>query len=397
MSGRRIAKAGSFATDVLPATTSASGTFDLNNRQTGFNGTSPSYDANGNLTSNGIDTFVWNARNQLTQITEGGATTFSYAYDALGRRTSKSVAGASAPTTYLYDGSNAVQEVIGDVTNPILTGLGVDERFARNDVNGRTDLLTDALNSTIALTDSTGTITQQYSYDPYGNVTQSDTTTGFTNPYLYTGREADSTGLYYYRARYYSPTMGRFISEDPIGFNGGQNNFYAYVGESPFNYNDPYGLDKQFGMMLSGSVFALLGGGSGSVTFGITTDGTLAGSNFYTTAKVNPMVGLGLYGGVGLAPALGTTNGPLEAGISDWTPYVEGDLGAGEAAGAGFNFDFHGNFGLSGAYPAGPLKVFPGLGMGLMVGMGASKSRTWKSESFCDMYNDLNKIYQKYF
>jgi RHS repeat-associated protein len=243
LDGHRTSKTGSFVTDVLPTTTSSPGTFDLNNRETSFNGTAQSYDANGNLTSNGIDTFVWNARNQLTQITEGGNTKFSYAYDALGRRVSKSVVGAAAPTVYLYDVANAVQEVIGNVTNPILTGLSTDERFARNDVNGRTDLLTDALNSTIALTDPTGAITQQYSYDPYGNVTQSDTTTGFTNPYLYTGREADSTGLYYYRARYYSPTMGRFISEDPLGFGGGQNNFYAYVGNDPLTAIDPSGMD----------------------------------------------------------------------------------------------------------------------------------------------------------
>jgi RHS repeat-associated protein len=242
LDGRRISKTGSFATDVLPASTTAAGTFDANNRQTTFNGTAQTYDANGNLTSNGIDTFVWNARNQLTQINAGSTTQFSYAYDALGRRTSKSVAGASAPTTYLYDGMNAVQEAVGSVTNPILTGLGVDERFARNDVNGRTDLLTDALNSTIALTDPTGKITQQYSYDPYGSVTMSDTSTGFTNPYLYTGREADSAGLYYYRARYYSPAMGRFISEDPIGFSGGQNNFYGYVAGNPIGLIDPLGL-----------------------------------------------------------------------------------------------------------------------------------------------------------
>ena len=284
LDGRRISKTGSFATDVLPATTSAPGTFDLSNRQTSFNGTTPSYDANGNLTSNGIDTFVWNARNQLSQITEAGNTKFSYAYDALGRRTSKSVVGTTAPTTYLYDGSNAVQEAIGNVTNPILTGLGTDERFARNDVNGRTDLLTDALNSTIALTDLTGTITQQYSYDPYGNVTQSDTTTGFTNPYLYTGREADSTGLYYYRARYYSPTMGRFISEDPMGFGGGQNNFYAYVGDNPLIHRDPSGL------------WVINIGISGTVGFGW---GLTGGAGIVFDSSGN--VGTYAYGGDGFA------------------------------------------------------------------------------------------------
>jgi YD repeat-containing protein len=105
----------------------------------------------------------------------------SFSYDALGRRISKVVQGAT--TQFLYDGSNAVQETQGSVINPILVGPGVDERFARNDVTGRTYFLADKLNSTIALADQNGAIRQQYSYDPYGNVTQTDTTTGFTNPY----------------------------------------------------------------------------------------------------------------------------------------------------------------------------------------------------------------------
>jgi RHS repeat-associated protein len=164
----------------------------------------------------------------------------SYTYDAMGRRTSKAVQGGT-PTQFLYDGANAVQEVQGSTVNSILTGLGVDERFARNDATGRTYFLTDALNSTIALTDPTGAIREQYSYDPYGNVTPSDTTTGFTNPYQYTGREADTPGLYYYRARYYSPMMGGFISEDPAGFAGGQLTFYGYAGGDPADFNDPTG------------------------------------------------------------------------------------------------------------------------------------------------------------
>lgn len=104
--------------------------------------------------------------------------------------------------------------------------------------------MTDALGSTIALTDPTGAIKEQYSYDPYGNVTPSDTTTGFTNPYQYMGREADTAGLYYYRARYYSPMMGGFISEDPAKFAGGQLSFYAAFGGDPIDYTDPLGLMK---------------------------------------------------------------------------------------------------------------------------------------------------------
>lgn len=163
----------------------------------------------------------------------------SYTYDALGRRTSKTVQGGT-PTQFLYDGQNAVQETVGSTINPILVGLGVDERFARNDTTGRTYFLSDAINSTIALTSAAGAIQNTYSYDPYGNTTQSNAS--FTNPYQYTGREADTPGLYYYRARYYSPAMGGMISEDPAQFYGGQLSFYAYVGGNPINYIDPYGL-----------------------------------------------------------------------------------------------------------------------------------------------------------
>ncbi|WP_205744421.1 RHS repeat-associated core domain-containing protein [Dyella sp. M7H15-1] len=238
--GRIISKGGSFATDVLPTATTQPATFDLNDRETSFNGQALTYDANGNLIGDGTNTYTWNARNQLTQISQGGNVQLSYSYDALGRRTSKTIQGAA--TQFLYDGDNAVQETQGSTINPILVGLITDERFARNDVTGRTYFLTDLLNSTIALTDPSGAIKQNYSYDPYGNVTASDTTTGFTNPYQYTGREADSPGLYYYRARYYSPMMGGFISEDPIGFGGGQGSFYAYVGGDPLNSIDPLGL-----------------------------------------------------------------------------------------------------------------------------------------------------------
>ncbi|AGK48115.1 RHS repeat-associated core domain protein [Burkholderia thailandensis MSMB121] len=240
--GRIISKSGTFATDVLPTATTQPATFDLNDRKTSFNGQALSYDANGNLTNDGTNTYTWNARNQLTQVSQGGMARLSYTYDALGRRTSKAVQGGT-PTQYLYDRFNAVQETQGSTINPILVGLGIDEHFARSDVTGRTYFLTDQINSTIALTDPNGALKQQYSYDPYGNVRLSDTTTGFTNPYQFTGREADTPGLYYYRARYYSPLFLGFISEDPITFGGGQLSFYAYVGGNPVNSVDPTGRD----------------------------------------------------------------------------------------------------------------------------------------------------------
>jgi RHS repeat-associated protein len=89
------------------------------------------------------------------------------------------------------------------------------------------------------LTDANGNIVQRYDYTPYGQTTAS--AAGFNNPYQYTGRELDQSGLYYYRARYYSPQMGRFISEDPIGLAGGLN-VYVYVGGNLINYVDLLGL-----------------------------------------------------------------------------------------------------------------------------------------------------------
>jgi RHS repeat-associated protein len=127
----------------------------------------------------------------------------------------------------------------------LLTGLGIDERYARDDAAyGRTYFLTDALGSTLALTDTTGAVKQTYAYEPYGEVTATGSS---DNPYQYTGRENDGTGLYYYRARYYSPTMKRFISEDPMGLAAGLNE-YAYAGNNPKKFRDPFGKDWQSDM-----------------------------------------------------------------------------------------------------------------------------------------------------
>ena len=145
----------------------------------------------------------------------------------------------STQTGFLYDSANLVQELSGTtVTANALSG-GIDEVFQRTDSAGTRSFLTDALGNTLALTDSTGTTQTSYTFEPFGNTTTTGVAT--TNGFAYTGRELDATGLYYYRARYYSPSIGRFISEDPIGFAGGINK-YAYVGDSPTTFGDPTGL-----------------------------------------------------------------------------------------------------------------------------------------------------------
>jgi len=204
-----------------------------------FNGTTLSYDANGNLTGDGINTYTWDAGNRLTAIS-GGATA-SFVYDAFGRRMSKTVGGTV--TQFMYDRFNPVQELnsSGGVTANLLTGLRIDEYFTRTASSTTSTLLTDALGSTIGLVASSGTIATSYTYQPFGGTTAGGA--GNTNPYQFTGRENDGTGLYFYRARYYSPTFQRFVSQDPIGFRGGSPNVYAYVLNAPTIMIDLLGLD----------------------------------------------------------------------------------------------------------------------------------------------------------
>jgi RHS repeat-associated protein len=146
---------------------------------------------------------------------------------------------SGATTSYLYDGANVVQELQGGSPAVNLLSGSIDEVFSRTDAAGPRSLLADALGSTLALVDSAGAIQTQYTYEPFGNTTPSGTPS--TNSYQYTGRENDGTGLYYYRARYYDPQIGRFVSEDPLGFDGDGPNFYAYAGNDPIDNADPSG------------------------------------------------------------------------------------------------------------------------------------------------------------
>src|SRR5437867_11432485 len=158
--------------------------------------------------------------------------------------------------------TSAVQEVgVSAVT--LLTGLGIDEYLTRTDATGTRTLLTDALGSTVALTDPAEAVQSEYTYEPFGAVTETGTD---TNSFQYTGRENDRTGLYYYRARYYHPERQRFISEDPLDISEVMllrqadptdmdlGRLYStllsrpellhpsvYVANSPLNYSDPSG------------------------------------------------------------------------------------------------------------------------------------------------------------
>jgi RHS repeat-associated protein len=234
--GQRTSVDGTYARTNLPAALT-SATYDDANQIATFGGVSFTYDANGNLTNDGSRTYTWDARNQLASLT--GPVNGSFAYDGVGRRRSKTIGGTT--TQFLYDGLNPVQELSGGTpTANLLTGLGIDEYFTRTDGAGVREFLTDALGSTVALADASGTVQTEYSYEPFGATTITGAST--TSAYGFTGRENDGTGLYHYRARYHHPTAQRFVSEDPLGFADGPH-LALYVANRSPNFVDPLGLD----------------------------------------------------------------------------------------------------------------------------------------------------------
>jgi RHS repeat-associated protein len=236
--GRRIQMGGSLAATGFPQAVSST-VYDVDNELTGWNGTTISNDANGNIQNDGVALYSWNARNQL--ISRGST---SFQYDSYGRRTLN-----AAGNNLLYEGLNIGQELSGTapVANRILGGI--DEFFNRTDSTGAYSPITDAMGSVLAVANSSGNITAQYSYDPYGNTMSYAGSS--TNVFQYTGRENDANGLYFYRARYYSPSFGRFVSEDPIGFKGGVNQ-HSYVGDDPIGLSDPLGLMDNYKCTLFG-------------------------------------------------------------------------------------------------------------------------------------------------
>jgi RHS repeat-associated protein len=195
------------------------------------------YDGNGStLTRNGPSgnvTFGWNTDNRLISIS--GAATASYVYDYQGRRSKKTVGSA---TTYLYDGLNLVQETSASSAD-YLFGPGIDEPLAMSRGGQVYYYETDALGSINAITNSSGTVQNTYLYDSWGQV-KSQTGT-LANSFTYTARETGDAGLSFYRARYYQTAIGRFLQEDPNGYEDGPN-LYGYVNASPITQTDPFGL-----------------------------------------------------------------------------------------------------------------------------------------------------------
>ncbi|MBU2221401.1 MAG: hypothetical protein KJ722_02160 [Candidatus Omnitrophica bacterium] len=214
-----------------------------------------SYDTNGNLVSDGTWTYGYDYENRLVSAANS-TTTASYSYDAFGRRISKSVNGQSSTVNYIYDGDQVIAEYdcTGKLLRKYVYGPGIDEPICLTTYTSQAATRYyyhfDGLGSVVQMTDEEGQVVEQYEYDAYGNVKIYDSshalcpTSSIGNTYYFTGRVLDEeTGLYYYRARMYSPGLGRFLQADPLDY-WDDYNLYRYCYNNPVNWIDPFGLCK---------------------------------------------------------------------------------------------------------------------------------------------------------
>ena len=234
------ATVGSGTSTVAVTATDPAGNSRVNTYQVSQSGTSRtlSYDLNGNLTGDGSRTFEWDAADRLTAVNQGPLRS-EFTYDGVGRRVriiEKDNGVSTSDRRYLWSDDDLCEERDG-------TGTSTLKRFfQQGEQEGSTAYFyaLDHLGSVREMTDGTAAVRARYEYDPFGRRTKvsgdKDAAFGFTRHFVHT-----PSALSFALFRAYDPSLGRWLSEDPIGLDGGPN-LYAYVEGGPTEFRDPLGL-----------------------------------------------------------------------------------------------------------------------------------------------------------
>jgi RHS repeat-associated protein len=266
-------------------------------------------------------TFTWDYRNRLTQVvvkTSGGVTLTNdrFTYDVEDRRMGKSVNSGTTQWT-VYEGAHPYADFNGStLAYRYLYGKAADALFARFDGTNTTWYLTDRLGSIRQLAKTDGTILDTITYDSYGTVLNE---TGSGDRFKYTGREYDAElAIYYFRARYYGPAVGRFLSEDPLGFGAGDSDLYRYVHNHPTDFVDPSGKVLSSLCRADAGLLAAAGVGGGTVTITTTAPPIITAGGLATAGKLT----LGAAGTVVAIDLISKIEVPkIQAGICVCTVY----------------------------------------------------------------------------
>lgn len=265
------------------------------------------HDAAGRITKrtdlSGVTRYTYDAQGRLRRADLPSGGYVAYRYDAYGKKIERDLDGTI--TRYVYDRHALAAEYdgAGSLLRRYVNGLGLDEPLALVEGSVRTYLSADQIGSIVALTDAAGGVVGRVTYSAFGQPAFSPVVA--SNPFAFTGRIYDrSTGLYDLRARFYDPTLGRFLQPDPEGHSGGIN-LYAYAENDPLFYTDPSGR------VIPILALALIGGVIGAVanvaaTYVSTPSGQLTGNWWLGPAAQGFAAGsIGTIGGALVATGVG--------------------------------------------------------------------------------------------